>query len=282
MSLLQNPNFRTRTATGALFVAVIAACIFIHAYSFFALVLAINFLCLNEFYKLTLEPKQTVFRATALVAGLLPVVLYILSYADLDISGTLLRIITPAFFVLTFLLLFLQLPYRSVKPFTNLGFAYLGWFYISVPVLLLLLNTAKFFEGYNPKFAMLLFILVWVNDTGAYLAGSTMGRTKFFERISPKKTWEGTIGGVILCIIVSALYGKLVLHSNVIQYAGLGMVIGIFSTLGDLIESQLKRSLDIKDSGTLLPGHGGALDRFDGFLTAMPAALFYFALLKGF
>jgi phosphatidate cytidylyltransferase len=280
MTLLQNQNFRTRTLTGLLFVLVVSSCVLLHQVSFFILVFIINLLCLVEFYTLTLEKGQRLFRYLVILTGTLPVILYGISFL-FDDQTKLLGMITKLLAILPFAILFLQLPYRSTSPFANLGFAFLGWFYISMPLMLFLLNTAKFFTGYNAEFAMLLFVLVWINDTGAYLAGSLFGKTLFFERISPKKTWEGTLGGICLCILVSAAFAKFISHESILVFAGLGLVTGVFSTLGDLIESQLKRSLGIKDSGSLLPGHGGMLDRFDGFLMAMPAAFFYMAWIKG-
>jgi phosphatidate cytidylyltransferase len=113
-------------------------------------------------------------------------------------------------------------------------------------------------------------IILWSNDTGAYLSGRALGRTKLFERISPNKTWEGFIGGVLLAMGVafglSYWFGTL----TKLEWVMIAAIIGIFGTLGDLVESMLKRSLGIKDSGSILPGHGGFLDRFDGLLIAAP------------
>ncbi len=273
MSLLKDKNFQTRIITGILFVGVVVAGILISEQTYNALLFAINLLCLIEFYNLTIEKHQTFFKVY-----LLSVVVFL--------SGVLLFFIPiPAYFtlagpVLLFLIVFIQLAYQSKQPFANIAFAFFGMIYISIPLALLFLNTDDPINGYNPKLALLLFMLVWINDTGAYMAGNLIGKTKLFARISPKKTWEGFIGGVLLSMFVAALYGKYALLESPLLFCGLGLVIGIFSTLGDLIESQLKRSLNRKDSGTLLPGHGGFLDRFDGFLIAMPAAYFYLTLVS--
>ncbi len=284
MSLLQEKNFQTRAVTGFLLVSVIVSCLFIHEYTFYALMIAIAFLCLREFYHLTLERGQKFFNGyTLCIITLITILLSRPPFIDTSIwLNTTYRFLLIAMVVLLFLLIFIQLFYSSEKPFTNIAFAYFGLFYISVPVLLMIQNTTTITAGFDPYFALLLFVLVWVNDTGAYIAGNLFGRTKLFERISPKKTWEGLIGGLALSMLFAAVYGRLVLAQSPLVFCGLGLVIGVFSTLGDLLESQLKRSLNIKDSGTLLPGHGGFLDRFDGFLMAMPAAYFYMLLVAQF
>jgi phosphatidate cytidylyltransferase len=122
------------------------------------------------------------------------------------------------------------------------------------------------------------FILLWTSDTGAYLAGKNFGRTKLFERISPKKTVEGSLGGLILSLGVA--YGISFWFDDVtrIDWMVIALLIVVFGTFGDLFESLLKRNLMIKDSGTLLPGHGGVLDRFDGLFLAVPAVFFYLLL----
>ena len=127
-----------------------------------------------------------------------------------------------------------------------------------------------------------MFVFLWMNDTGAYLCGSLLGKHKLFPRISPGKSWEGSIGGGILVMAIAVLiwylteqYGVNELSLNAFEWVGLGLTVVIFGTWGDLIESLLKRTLGIKDSGTILPGHGGMLDRFDSSLLAIPAAVVY-------
>lgn len=126
------------------------------------------------------------------------------------------------------------------------------------------------------------FIFLWINDAGAYICGSLLGRHKLFPRISPGKSWEGSIGGGVLVVIVAVLvwhlseqYAQNPLGLSAIEWAGLGLVVVVFGTWGDLVESLFKRTLGIKDSGHILPGHGGMLDRFDSTLMAVPAAVVY-------
>jgi phosphatidate cytidylyltransferase len=126
------------------------------------------------------------------------------------------------------------------------------------------------------------FIFLWINDAGAYICGSLLGRHKLFPRISPGKSWEGSIGGGVLVVIVAVLvwhlseqYAQNPLGLSAIEWAGQGLVVVVFGTWGDLVESLFKRTLGIKDSGHILPGHGGMLDRFDSTLMAVPAAVVY-------
>ena len=129
--------------------------------------------------------------------------------------------------------------------------------------------------SYNPILPLSIFIFLWLNDTGAYCIGSLIGKHRLFERISPKKSWEGSIGGGVVAIGVSFILAHYFPFMSMIEWAGLALVVVIFGTWGDLTESLLKRQLHVKDSGNILPGHGGMLDRFDSSLMAIPAAVVY-------
>jgi phosphatidate cytidylyltransferase len=155
------------------------------------------------------------------------------------------------------------------KPFTNIAFTFLGIFYVAVPFAIL--NVVVYEEGnYNYEIILGSLLILWASDTGAYFAGTRFGKRKLFERISPKKSWEGFVGGAVLALIF--VFGlSLFLHSlTVEQWLIVGIIIIVGGTFGDLIESLLKRSIEIKDSGDSLPGHGGFLDRFDGLLISAP------------
>lgn len=157
----------------------------------------------------------------------------------------------------------------------------LGIFYISLPVCLLFWVASGPDAIYKPNRVFGLLWLVWTNDTLAYLVGSQIGKHKLFERISPKKTWEGTIGGVVGTILMAWGLSHYVTDFSPEQWLALGIVVSIFGTLGDLVESMLKRSAGIKDSGNLFPGHGGFLDRFDAFLFMLPFAWLTLMLFGG-
>jgi phosphatidate cytidylyltransferase len=156
--------------------------------------------------------------------------------------------------------------------------------YIFMPVLMMLdlgvdIEDANgdFIFQYSPLFPCAIIFSVWINDTMAYLVGSLIGKTPF-SRISPKKTWEGTIGGAILCVAILGLAGRFIPGGNqldTIDWIILSSLIALFGTLGDLFESKLKRTAGLKDSGRILPGHGGFLDRFDSMLIATPFAWFF-------
>lgn len=160
------------------------------------------------------------------------------------------------------------------KPFTNIAYTFLGILYIAVPFSLL--NIAVFEEGhYNFEIILGCLLILWASDTGAYFAGTFFGKRKLFERISPKKTWEGFFGGAVLALIFA--YGlSWYFHTyDLVQWLMIGLIIIVGGTFGDLVESLLKRSIEIKDSGNSIPGHGGFLDRFDGLLISAPFILAY-------
>jgi len=161
-----------------------------------------------------------------------------------------------------------------------------GQIYIALPFSLInILAFEMAPDGTGVRFDTLLplsiFIFLWANDTGAYCTGSLLGKHKLFPRISPAKSWEGSIGGGILVLIVAAILGYIAndgsdTHTlNIAQWMGLGLVVVLFGTWGDLVESLFKRTLGVKDSGNILPGHGGMMDRFDSSLMAIPAAVVY-------
>ncbi|MDE5651391.1 MAG: phosphatidate cytidylyltransferase, partial [Duncaniella sp.] len=170
----------------------------------------------------------------------------------------------------------MQLYSQENSPLTNLAYSYMGQMYIALPIGLMsmyyTLNDGK-------ALLLLMFIMIWLNDTGAFLVGSMIGRHRLFPRISPKKSWEGFVGGVAFAII-SGIIAKLWLpdyfeSASFVSLCGMGFIVGIFATWGDLVESLIKRTLGVKDSGNILPGHGGILDRIDSLLLVVPATLLY-------
>ena len=125
-----------------------------------------------------------------------------------------------------------------------------------------------------------MYVFIWINDTGAYLSGVTLGKHKLFPRISPKKSWEGSIGGALATTASAFAIAHLFPFMSVAQWIGMALVVVVFGTFGDLTESMMKRHLDIKDSGRILPGHGGILDRLDSMLLAIPAVVIYLLILS--
>lgn len=166
---------------------------------------------------------------------------------------------------------------NDVHPFINIALFYLGILYVAVPFALI--NILVFYEGYYSYQILLgLLFLTWANDVGAYFTGIAFGKTKLFERISPKKSWEGSIGGAVFAIttgvVISNYFHGLLLYEWVI----IAVIVVIAGTYGDLVESHFKRSMQIKDSGSAIPGHGGFLDRFDSLLLAVPFVVVFLKL----
>ncbi|MFN8416513.1 MAG: phosphatidate cytidylyltransferase [Cytophagaceae bacterium] len=170
------------------------------------------------------------------------------------------------------------------NPIESMVYTVLPWIYITIPFALLLevpyLSTISYFKGYRYEIIISIFFLIWANDIGAYFVGKSIGKHKLFERISPKKTWEGSIGGLLSAILIAILLYSYWGLFSFTEWIGLTIITVVFGSLGDLVESQLKRVIGVKDSGTLLPGHGGFLDRFDAFLFALPFVYIYLQFLS--
>ncbi len=261
-------NFWQRALTGAVFVAIIVGLTLYNQYTFLALLVLIGVGCLVEFYKITNQNKLSLVHFLGLAAGIALIVgKYWLSSIEVLMLSSLVMVV----FALVVL-------FSKEKNWQTIAFTFTGLFYIAVPLVVFyfccfyrvgagfMVITQKI---YNPLLALNLFILIWCSDTFAYLCGRAFGKHPFFPAISPKKKWEGFIGGLILTIIAAyfiALWFGLNPKYNLI----IGFITVLFGSLGDLIESMLKRQYNIKDSGTMLPGHGGFLDRFDALLIALP------------
>lgn len=267
-------NFTQRAITGAIFVSVMIAGIFYHPLSLLILFGIISVLSLWEFYGIVPKTNHTTLRIYSVITG---TVVYFLSamYFQNLVEAKYLVLIFP----LIFLIAVIELYRKKERPFGNIAFAIFGLVYISLPFAFLnylaVYNPLGIQLAYNPWLVMGFFILIWTNDTGAYLAGRAFGKNKLFERISPKKTWEGAIGGLLLTLIAAFLLNKYSSLLNITHWMIIAAIIVVFGNLGDLTESLFKRSVSIKDSGNLLPGHGGLLDRFDAVLIAAPMVFTY-------
>ena len=281
-------NFIVRTITAIIFVAVIVAS-FLRAETMVLLFALVTGLTIWEFTGLVNDrPQVTVNRMITTVAGV---------YLFFAMAGFCSEIIPSAVFIpylITLVYLMVaELYLKHEDPINDWAYTMMTQLYIALPFSLL--NALAFhltLEGdvvYDPVLPLCMFVFLWINDAGAYICGSLLGKHKLFPRISPGKSWEGSIGGGILVMLVAASipylleqislltpdFSFLAPHFSSLQWAGLGLVIVVFGTWGDLIESLFKRTLGIKDSGNVLPGHGGMLDRFDSSLLAIPAAAVY-------
>ena len=171
------------------------------------------------------------------------------------------------------------------NPIANLGIIMLSQLYVVLPLSLINVLAFTQFECYNNSahfyaIPLSIYIFIWINDTGAYLSGVTLGKHKLFPRISPKKSWEGAIGGALATTASAFAVAHFFPFMNIWQWVGMALVVVVFGTFGDLTESMIKRHLDIKDSGRILPGHGGILDRLDSMLFAIPAVVIYLLALS--
>jgi len=238
--------------------------------------LVLSLLCLNEFYSLIKQTGLAPNRAAGIFNGLsIYVVFALITADDSPVYHKLLIILVP-----TVIAIFTaELFKKTEAPFTNIAFTFMGLIFIIIPFTFF--HALAYVQGtFNFHFPLAFFLMLWANDTGAYLVGVKFGRTKLFERHSPKKTWEGFIGGILIAacvaLIISHYYNELLWQ----QWVGVAVIIGIIGTTGDLIESMFKRSINVKDSGGILPGHGGLLDRFDGLFLAAPMVYAYLYLIS--
>lgn len=263
--LSEYSNFTQRVVAALVAVPFIIFCILYNDVTYWLLFLAISILTQYEFYKLLRLDSNLPLAAWGTFCG---TVINILTYfVEKDLVPFNYYYIIIPLLTLTF---FIKLYKKDdLQPFANLGFTFLGMIYVAVPFALLneLILTK---DSYRPLLALGILLILWASDSGAYFAGKFLGRRKLFERISPKKTWEGFFGGMLTAVIISVLcyhyFNDLVLWKWIV----VALIISITGTLGDLVESLFKRSIAIKDSGSIIPGHGGFLDRFDGLLLSMP------------
>ena len=264
-------NLTQRLITGILGSAAIIAGVSYSEWTYFAIFFIICLFTLLEFYNLVGLDGLAPQKAFGTLCGVLIFCLSFFIEGRIPVHG---EPMPTTFYILIFPLIsciYMIKLYKKFerKPFTNIAFTFLGIFYVVVPFVLL--NVIVFDEGvYNFEIILGSLLILWASDTGAYFAGTFFGKRKLFERISPKKSWEGFIGGAVLALIFAYGSSQFLHTLTISQWIIVGVIIIVGGTFGDLIESLLKRSIEIKDSGDSLPGHGGFLDRFDGLLISAP------------
>lgn len=262
---------KTRAITGFFFLIVMIGSLLSGPRVFMGFYLVLALLCLHEFYGLIIKSGIAVNRGTGFINAVAIFALFgLINYHDEPVYHQLLFLLT-----LTLAAVFIQELYKiSVSPFANIGFTLLGLVFTVIPFTFF--HALAYVKGaYNFHFPLAFLLMLWSNDTGAYLTGRAFGRTKLFERHSPKKTWEGFIGGVLIAVGVAFVTSRYYTDLDWKHWVSMAIIIGVIGTTGDLIESMFKRSINVKDSGGLLPGHGGVLDRFDGLLFAAPVVYTY-------
>ena len=269
-------NFIIRAITGVLFVAVLVGCILFNSLSFGVLFLIISAMTVIEYGQLINKytDAHVNIYISALGAGYL--FMAFMSYNTFMVSAS---VFLPYVLLLLYMMIS-ELYLKRENPIGNWAHTMLSQVYIALPFALL--NVISFQNDfvssevtYNPILPLSVFIFLWMSDTGAYCIGTLIGKHRLFERISPKKSWEGSIGGAVVALIAAAILAHFFNTLNTWEWMGLALTIVVFGTWGDLTESLFKRQLGIKDSGYILPGHGGMLDRFDSALMAIPAATVY-------
>ena len=280
-------NLITRTITGIIFVAAVVAS-FLRPEAMVLLFSIVTGLTIWEFTGLVNERENVnVNRFISTVAGVY--FFFAMTYFCSDLYGGAAKsVVFIPYLVTVIYLLIAELYLKHQDPIQDWAYTMLSQMYIALPFSML--NVLAFTATnngvvtFNTLLPLSIFVFLWVNDTGAYCVGSLLGRHKLFPRISPGKSWEGSVGGAVF-VLAAAYAISYFLDDRMLtlpQWLGLGLVVVVFGTWGDLIESLFKRTLGVKDSGTILPGHGGMLDRFDSSLLAIPAAVVYLYTLSLF
>ena len=277
-------NLLVRTVSGAVLLLVVVGELLWSKWSAGALFAVIMLGGLVEFYRLCrkkgVEPMSSVGVATSLaIFGLAFAVFLQWGTPATDLTGRIVlgallytMLIVPTAFVC-------ELWRKSPTPIANIATTFMGIIYVALPMAMVLF-IPQLLVGKWSGLAMLAFIgIIWVNDIFAYLVGVTLGKHRLCERISPKKSWEGFFGGLIGAVGAAVLFGHL-FGGNLLIWGGLGLVTALAGVAGDLVESLMKREVDVKDSGKMMPGHGGFLDRFDALYLAVPFALFYLIVIS--
>ena len=276
-------NFVQRTITGILFVVILVGCILLTPISFGILFALISALSVYEFGQLMDKSKQVAInkKITSLAGAYL--FLAVMAFCT---GATDAQVFLPYLLLLLYLMI-TELYLKKENPLENWAFTMLSQLYIALPFALLNIlafhnDVASSSVSYNPVLPLSVFVFIWLSDTGAYCVGSLIGKHRLFERISPKKSWEGSIGGGVFSIASSLVFAHYFPFLHLAEWMGLAFTVVVFGTWGDLTESLMKRQLGIKDSGNILPGHGGMLDRFDSALMAIPAAVIYLCAVRLF
>lgn len=263
-------NLTIRTTAGAVYIAIVLFGIYGGSYAFASMFGLFLVVALFEYYRIVETDKN--IKADKL----LNIISGVAVFASLIFApqATLLLI------VFAFLIQLTITVFSSRKnSFSSAVFSLFGQVYITLPFLFLtLIYTGD--SSFNKQIILAIFVFIWINDTAAYLVGSLFGKHKLYERISPKKTVEGFVGGIVLATSAAFIFAKLIPEFSLLFWLGFGFITAIVGTVGDLFESLIKRTYGVKDSGNLIPGHGGILDRIDSFLFAVTAIFLYMHLIN--
>ena len=270
-------NFIIRTLSGIVMVATLIGATLFSKLTFVLLLLAITLGGEWEFYRLAKKAGTSPQRFVGMLAGTMMIVA---AAAALHEIMAITAVLMVAFMILIPMPLIFELYRKSATPMANVGITYAGVIYVALPMALLTFFPMMLGNGEWKPWSVILYIfIIWANDVFAYLFGITLGKHRLFERISPKKSWEGFFGGLLGAMAMGFVAAK-VLDANVALWIGLALIAAITGVFGDLVESLLKRSVDVKDSGSFIPGHGGWLDRFDALIFSVPFAFIYLVIVE--
>ena len=274
-------NIITRGVAGVVYICILLFGILYNQYSFVIVFGVILRFALDEFFKLI--EQKTPHMISKLFNILSGVIIFLSAYLFLE-EKSILALPISALVYLLFLFASSIIIKRS-DIFNTIIYSAFGQLYITLPFCLLLLISYEYKMAntlYYYAFVLAIFVFIWINDTFAFIIGITLGKYKLLERISPKKTIEGFLGGVFFTVLAGVGFSLIYTEYNIYFWTGFAMIVSLFATLGDLFESLIKRTYKIKDSGTLIPGHGGILDRIDSLLIVVPAIYVYLLITNSF
>ncbi len=271
-------NLTVRALSGAILAVVMIGATLLSQWSFGALLLVLLVGGMNEFYTLSARQDQRPQRLIGLIMG---VMLFMLNFAfvsdDIEILGSANAAFTfgLAFVLLVVPLMFVCELYRKEgNPAAGVGVTLAGVLYVALPFSLMCYIPIVGSETWNPWVMIAYIAIIWANDVFAYLVGMSVGRHPLFARLSPKKSWEGFFGGLAGAVVAGIVAARL-LDDSMWAWAGLALIASVTGVLGDLVESMFKRAASVKDSGSIIPGHGGWLDRFDALILSAPFVFVY-------
>ncbi len=270
-------SFLKRTISGALFIVLIIGGIILGRYSFFLVFLVLMELTMLEFYKITFKARVKPQYIYGMVLG---GIVFIINH--LFAIGILGHYIFLGIIPLILSIFLIELYRNHQKPIHNIAFTLLGIIYVALPFSLLnyfALSYTSYHIGYKTHILLGYFIMLWANDSGAYVVGLSIGKNRLFPRISPKKSWEGLVGGLFFTVLASWILSLTFIELSFFHWAVIGLITASTGIFGDLVESMFKRSVGVKDSGKIMPGHGGLLDRFDCVLISAPIVFVYLEIM---
>ncbi len=268
-------DLKQRLSTGFIFIVIVFGSTVLSAYTYASIFLLASVLGQIEFYRLIRKSGGNPQTITGVVSG---IVLFSTNFLYVQSSFQELGLLVYNIPIL-FSIFIIELYRKNKQPFFNIAYTILGIVYIALPFTLLnyLMFDPRYYSSFEfyPHITAGVLFCMWANDSWAYLVGRKFGKTKLFESVSPKKTWEGFIGGIVFSIFFAIIISFLATALKMLDWIVIAIILSVAGTAGDLIESKLKRSLNLKDSGNILPGHGGILDRFDALILAIPFIIVY-------